>query len=177
MVADRPAGACSQFGRIEDPASVNFSPSVPRGQFANDVVVGYSSFHHQFASANYAVRFNYDIPGTWSGVVLRRAWPRMWRGSDRLGSLGDFSSTVNDPNSDSSFWTLQESPQPANTWAGGGGGDFTPRLIHPERPPRCADVARDLVLQKSTNVSAPMHCGEPRAPTPTIAGRLFPVED
>jgi hypothetical protein len=105
-------GAVQQVGRIDDPTGVLFYayPSIAVNS-NNDMLIGYSRFSaNQYASGNYSLRLGIDSINTLRADTVMKAgegtYIKTFGGPDNR--WGDYSSTVLDPSSDSTFWTLQE---------------------------------------------------------------------
>ncbi len=111
-------GASIQFGRIDDPASINYYafPSIAVNR-NDDVLIGFSRFStNQYPSANYAFRSCSDPANTFrTDFVLKDGEGEYYKtfvptnffffGENRWG---DYSSTVVDPVNDLVMWTIQE---------------------------------------------------------------------
>jgi hypothetical protein len=150
-----------QSGRIEDPANViDYAYPSLAVNSRNDLLLGYSSFStNQFASAGYAVRFNYDTPGTLRhGAVLKAGQAAYVVLNGSYNPWGNYSSAMADPNSDSSFWTLQEyAATPANTWGTWWGRVDLPATLSfaHNGPALVLTWPGSSVLQRATNAVGP----------------------
>jgi hypothetical protein len=102
-----------QFGRIDDPAGVNFYayPAISVNK-NGDALIGYSRFSaDQYPSANFSFRGAGDPPNTLEADTVIKDGESFYRVPGRAGQdnrWGDFSTTLVDPADDLTFWTIQE---------------------------------------------------------------------
>ncbi len=106
------AGTVNQSGRIDDATGAKFFafPSLAVNQY-DDVLLGYSRFSaSQYASADYAVHFNFDAANTMRDDTVYKAGlgPYFKDAGSGDNFWGHYSAAAVDPSDDATMWTLQE---------------------------------------------------------------------
>lgn len=115
-------GAIIQRGLIDDPTGFKHYnyPSIAVNK-KNDVLIGYSSYStKQYASAGYSLRRSSDPINTVRDEYTYKNGENTYFKDFGAGRnrWGDYSNTVVDPLSDSTFWTIQEyAGTNVNSWA------------------------------------------------------------